>query len=198
MTRQRSRQHRARWNAALALCAALILLTSGLSTGARWFQEVPLQPSRTGTVTVGGLSISAGAQTYTVASRYATDTRFASLPACAQVPTGFQKCATVSRTQLEAFRVMRGDRITYRGSFAVSATGKNLRYRVTATTPTRLPATWNDTLTVSPTGEAVGNQSVTATRLMTFDGAAGSTSWTTVLQSVTLVPFEVSVVQTNR
>lgn len=182
----------------LALLAAALLLLSTQGTSARWTDAADMALPAGSRITSGALTIARTAESVTVSSRYPGDTRFVGRTPCTAVPTGYRSCVVLSRAALAETGWMRGDRIEIAGTYTVAAKGDNLRYRIAASSVKDLPPVWKQDLSVSPTGVTSGPRTVTARRVLTFDGDAAATSWPDVLTSVSLDPFTVTVVQTNR
>ena len=178
-----------------ALAAALLLLSSGLGSGAKWYDEAAFSQAPI-TVETGELAATAADPAYRVMSRIDKDARLSGKPSC--TATGdFRSCAVLTKDQAEAFAFMRGDRLIVSSSFEVAADGENLRYAVTPdAAPANVSAAWSaGTAAVSPTGPLTGSQTVTAERPFDCLGAAAGSSDSTAL---TIPSLSVTVVQEDR
>ncbi|WP_344251178.1 hypothetical protein [Brevibacterium sanguinis] len=169
----------------VALAAALVLLSSGLGTSARWYEELRFADDPI-TVNSGELG------------RYPTDTRFEGLTACT-APQGFAHCAEASAAQVRDFRFMRGDRLTVESRFDVTATGTNLRYAITVTPLPQTPSPgWTSEDTVTPGGVLTGAQTVTVERTLEFSGPVGAGDWAGAFGDVTVPDIAVQAIQEDR
>ncbi|WP_453984568.1 hypothetical protein [Brevibacterium casei] len=186
-----------RVRALAAAGAALVLLSSGLGTGARWYDEANFDKQSV-EVRSGELKVTAAPVSYRVQSKYTTDERFADLQSC-DADQGFARCAELSKGQVEDFRFMRGDRLTIASRFDVSAKGTNLRYAATLTSdqPDPPPA-WIAEATVSPEGPLEGAQTITSTRTFDFTGQIGADAWPRAFDDLSVAGVSVAVVQEDR
>lgn len=182
----------------VALVAAFVVLSSGLGTGARWMQEGKFSDQPI-TVTSGRLGISLGETSLTVSSKYPTDTRYANLSSCPSVPQGFRKCARVSKSQLQSFTFMRGDRISIDSSFTVTASGKNLRYLISPKPQSStLPKWWVASAPTVPAGPLSGTRTISTTRTVEFTGPATASEWPNIFAEISFPELVVRTVQENR
>lgn len=181
-----------------AAAAAFVLLSSGLSTGAAWFQEQRFDEAAV-EVSSGSLHIGEKQVDYRVLSRYPTDTRFSSLADCT-VPAGFANCAVLSRSTVEGFRFMRGDRLTVESQFQVEADGSHLRYTVDVTgVEADPPSAWAAKPTeVTPAGPLTGSRTVTVRRTYDFDEQVSRAGWGSAFGELRVSTVTVQAVQENR
>ena len=181
----------------VALAAALVLLSSGLGTSARWYEELRFADDPI-TVNSGELGIASSDVSYRVLGRYPTDTRFEGLTACT-APQGFAHCAEANAAQVRDFRFMRGDRLTVESRFDVTATGTNLRYAITVTPLPQTPSPgWTSEDTVTPGGVLTGAQTVTVERTLEFSGPVGAGDWAGAFGDVTVPDIAVQAIQEDR
>lgn len=182
----------------VALAAAVLLLSSGLGSGASWYEEVRFADSPV-VVTSGGLDVTAADPAFRVQSRIEDDPRLTGRPSCTAAED-FSTCATLTKAQVEAFGFMRGDRLTISSRFDVTAEGENLRYTVTPDgSAETVPAAWvAEKTAVSPAGALTGSQAITADRSFDFVGDTDDDPATTGFEALTIPKLTVHAVQENR
>lgn len=182
----------------VAVAAAFVLLSSGLGTGAAWFQEQRFDEAPV-EVSSGSLHIDETQVDYRVLSRYSTDTRFSSLTDCT-VPDGFDNCAELSRRTVEGFRFMRGDRLIVESRFQVETEGRHLSYTVEVTgVEADPPSAWAAMPTeVTPAGPVTGSRTVTVSRTYDFDEQVSSAGWESAFGDLRVPTVTVQAVQEDR
>lgn len=160
----------------VALAAALLLLSSGLGSRARLFEEASFSPAAI-VMGTGGLEVTAGEPAYRVMTRLDQDVRLSDQPACEAAPD-FSTCGVLTKDEVEAFGFTRGDRLAITSTFAVAAEGENLRYAVAPEAePDQVPAAWTaEPTAVSPAGPLTGSQTITAERVFDCVGAGADSA----------------------